>query len=326
MKAEAGFWWVLGLGLAASLALSLRLGQAELDWPEIWKLLFDPEGVSELRREIIVNLRLPRALAALLTGGALALGGVAMQAVVRNPLADPYLLGVSAGASLGATAGILFLGASSVGTPVWAFLGAMGAAGLIAFASLGARSGAHLVILLGLAASLGSLLIFLSGDAHLLQRLIYWLMGSLAPAAWDILAWPALATLAGAAFFLVQSRNLNLLSLGDDEALALGLASGRFRAACLFFTALMTSACVAYFGLIGFVGLLVPHSLRFILGGDHRRLAAGSFFAGGLFLLWVDLAARTLSRSEIPLGVITGLLGVPCFIWILWCRAAGRGA
>ncbi|MDR0356651.1 MAG: iron ABC transporter permease [Deltaproteobacteria bacterium] len=310
------------LALLGSLAVSLTIGSVSFSLGEIWTALVSSEG-GGLRREIIVNVRAPRILAAVLTGGGLALCGVVMQAVVRNPLADPYLMGVSAGASLGAGVCILILGpGSTIGLPGSAFLGALASVVLVLGLSLRSQGSQHGMILGGIAinvlcSSVGSLLIYVGDDPNLLQALVYWLMGSLAPAGWSTLIWPALAVISGTVFFLTQGRNLNLVMLGDDEARSLGLSAKRYRRLCLLLTALMTSSCVAYFGLIGFVGVIIPHSTRFLVGGSHLKLVPFSFLAGGVFMVWIDLAARSLAASEIPLGVITGLLGAPFFFWLL---------
>jgi iron complex transport system permease protein len=301
---------------------SIMSGYVDYSLKELIYRLFLDE--LSLRREILINIRLPRALAAAVVGGTLSVCGVVTQAVARNPMADPYLMGVSSGASLGAMICLLIFGGSigSFGLSSSAFLGALLSSSMILAMSLKAKATVYHMILIGLAinalcSSLGSLLIYLSDDANLLRTLVFWLMGSLAPASWGNLFWVFLASFTGLIFFIINSRNINLVNLSDDEAISLGLSPRNFRLLCLVFIALMTASSVAYFGMIGFVGIIVPHILRFIIGGNHIALVPLSFFSGGCFLVLVDLLARSIGASEIPLGVITGLLGSPFFFWLL---------
>lgn len=308
--------------LVASLAGSLFYGSVPLDVKEVFTLLFDSES-SSLRREIIVNIRLPRAVGGAITGGALALCGVAMQAVIRNPLADPYLMGVSAGASLGATFFLLMVGGmTGFGLSGFAFLGAAGSLLLVLGLSVRSKTTVHRMLLAGIAvnvlcSSLSSILIYLRADAQQLQTVVFWLMGSLAPADWAILPWPMAAVTVGLVFFLGQRRNLNLIMLSDEDAFSLGIHPARYRVVYLIVSACIASSCVAHFGMIGFMGLIVPHIMRFFVGGNHVRLVPFSFLAGSIFMVWIDILARSLVSSEIPLGLITGLLGSPFFFWLL---------
>ncbi|MDR2349690.1 MAG: iron ABC transporter permease [Deltaproteobacteria bacterium] len=311
--------------LFLSLVLSLRFGVTDFTVRELLSLLAG-EG-SGMRREILVNLRLPRFFAGALTGGSLAVCGAVMQAAVRNPMADPYLMGVSSGATLGATLCILTFGGrvGLLGLSGSAFAGAMACSLLISLISFGTRANALLMILIGLAinalcSSLGSLLVYLSFDANLLRNLVFWLMGSLAPATWDQLPFLFWINVPGLVFFCSRSRNLNLIMLGDDEAGSLGLSPGNFRLLSLGVVALMTASCVSCFGMIGFVGIIIPHVLRFFFGSNHIYLLPLSFLAGASFLVSVDLLARSAHPSEIPLGVITGIIGSPFFVWILLRR------
>jgi iron complex transport system permease protein len=310
----------MSLFLLLTLLLGLRFGVVDMNFSEIFHLLFK-DSDHAMRREIVVGIRIPRVLAAAVTGGALAVCGVVMQAVVRNPMADPYLMGVSSGASLGATVCILGFGggASALGLPISAFLGAVLTSFIILSVSSFSKGISNQLILIGLAinalcASLASLLIYLFDDAFLLRSLIFWLMGSLAPANWDNIHFPLWTSILGVIYFTINSRNLNLLMLGDDEAVSLGLNPSRFRLICLTIAALMTAAGVAFFGMIGFVGIIIPHIVRFLVGGNHIRLLPLSYLAGASFMVLVDILARNLSSSEIPLGVITGLIGSPFFI------------
>jgi iron complex transport system permease protein len=314
--------FILFVVLIINMLLSLRFGIVDFNLMEFLSLPFS--DTFSMRREILVNLRLPRCLAGALTGGSLAVCGAVMQAVVRNPMADPYLMGVSSGATLGATLCILIFGGSTglLGLSGSAFVGAMASSALILLISFRTQANALLMILIGLAinalcSSIGSLLVFLSYDANLLRNLVFWLMGSLAPTNWDKLHLLLWINIPGVVFFCLQSRNLNLIMFGDDEAGSLGLSPGNFRSLCLAITALMTASSVAFFGMIGFIGIIIPHIFRFIFGGNHIYLLPLSFLGGASFLVLVDLLARSIHLSEIPLGVITGIIGSPFFIWIL---------
>lgn len=308
--------------LIFSLVFSLFYGSVSIGIREVFTLLFDSES-SSLRREIIVNIRLPRAVGGAVTGGALALCGVAMQAVIRNPLADPYLMGVSAGASLGATFFLLMVGGTAdIGLSGFAFLGAAGSLMLVLGLSVRSKTTVHRMLLAGIAvnvlcSSLSSILIYLKADAQQLQTVVFWLMGSLAPASWETVVWPVAAVALGLLFFLGQCRNLNLIMLSDEDAFSLGIHPARYRVVYLIASAFIASSCVAHFGMIGFMGLIVPHIMRFFVGGNHVRLIPFSFLAGSIFMVWIDILSRSLVTSEIPLGLITGLLGSPFFFWLL---------
>ena len=321
---QSNFLMLAGLVLLLifSICFSLFKGSVPMSIGEVFRLLFDSES-SPLRREIIVNLRLPRAVGGAITGGTLALCGVVMQAVVRNPLADPYLMGVSAGASLGATFYLLIIGgAVGLGLSGFAFLGALLCAAMVLGLSIKTRATVYRMLLAGIAvnvlcSSLASSMIYINSDAQQLQSMVFWLMGSLAPAEWSILPWPILASVGGVIFFFSQSRNLNLIMLSDEDAYSLGINPVKCRFYYLVVAALITSSCVAHFGMIGFMGIIVPHIMRFLVGGNHLRLVPFSFLAGSIFMVWIDILAKTISTSEVPLGIVTGLLGSPFFFWLL---------
>lgn len=292
-------------------------------------------GPGSAVHDVVWLIRLPRLVLAVAVGGCLSLSGVAMQAVVQNPLADPYVLGISSGASFGATLALLLgtgavLGGNLVG--ITAFLGALGASFAVVFlASLGGRANAVKLLLAGTAVSsvcgaFSNFLIYRADADHAVSQVARWTMGSLAAASWPVNGVLAAVALAGAAFFLTQCRALNLMLLGDDTAVTLGADLHRRRVAYLAVSALMTGFAVWAAGIIGFVGLVVPHVVRMLFGTDHRRLVPLSALAGGLFLLWADVLCRVvLPGNELPIGILTSMLGAPVFLFLMARNRYGFG-
>jgi iron complex transport system permease protein len=293
--------------------------------------LLDPTWET-VQDRIIWTFRLPRTLLAMVVGAGLALIGTVLQAVVRNPLADPYLLGVSSGASLGAVL-VLALGPAVVGglsLSVAAFLGGLLATGLVyLLAQRGGRIAPSRLILAGVAlaylfqACYSFLLLTTQPEAA--QGVLFWLLGSLGGARWSDLTLPAMALLAGSAVLVLQARPLNSLLAGEETAVSLGLGVNRFRVQMLLITSLLVGVMVAVAGAIAFVGLIVPHLVRLVVGADHRRVLPAAMLAGAVFLVLVDLAARTLNQpAELPLSIVTALVGVPFFLWLLRRRERSR--
>ena len=325
------------ISLLLSLALSCALGAQPLS-------LAAALSGAEPDRAILLGLRLPRALLGAVVGVALSASGTALQALLRNPLAEPFVLGVSGGAALGGAVALLAGGllgglwaplqALAQGPPVAA--GAVaGAAGATVLAFAVGRVGGRLVpeaaLLVGIvfnafAAALITVLKILVAPEQA-ARLLYWLMGSVGyEPAGAILATAAVVLLAVGALVALSAR-LNLLSLGDDEAASLGVEVGRVRAAVLLATSAATGAAVALSGMVGFVGLIVPHLVRRVLGPDHRILVPASALFGGAFLVLADAAARVAFLplgSEPPVGALTALAGGPMFLWLL--RRQERGS
>lgn len=324
-------------GLAALLLLSITLavmiGPVPIAPDLVWRValhqlapgLVTPDWAA-FQQNIVWELRFPRVLLGGLVGAGLAVVGATMQALVRNPLADPYLLGVSSGASLGAVA-VIALGLSWFGIfslSIAAFLGALLAFGAVyALAQHGGRLTTGRLILSGVAVAyvLGALtnvLIFSAADGEQAQSVIFWMLGGLSGARWDLLPLPALALSLGTLALIAQARALNALSVGEETAATLGVDTSRFRGQTFALTALLTGTLVAVSGGIGFVGLMLPHILRLLVGADHRRLLPVAALAGASFLIWVDVLARVLiAPQELPLGIITALLGAPFFIWLM---------
>lgn len=277
-------------------------------------------GGGELEARIITELRLPRAVAAFIIGGLLSLAGCLMQVLLRNPLADPYVLGVSGGAAFAALLGIS-LGLSGLPIPALAFLGALASMLLVFVVARGSGPWSTTRVLLSgvvVAAGWGALITLLlaTGSDSSLKSMLYWLMGDLTYAR---LGWPWLLALAGLTGVLwLRARSLNVLAGGEVHAALLGESSRRLFWEIYVVGALLTALAVSIAGSIGFVGLIVPHLMRLIIGADHRRLLPAAMLFGGAFLVLADTAARTvIAPRQLPVGVLTALIGVPIFLFLL---------
>lgn len=305
----------------ASLATGLLAGAVPLSPSQLWNGLVDPAAPSA---DILRNLRIPRVLLAFLVGGSLGISGAALQALVRNPLAEPYLLGLSGGAGLGAVVAIGLNIPSAWAIPIAAFAGAMAAVGLVYRLSLvdGRRLDPRILLLAGVvvgafATALMSAIIVLS-DAVQLRNAFLWLLGGFSAASWRALAIFLAYSAVPLLILLLSGRSLDLLVLGEETAQHLGADVERIRTVVYVTTALLTAAAVAACGIIGFVGLVVPHAIRRIWGPIHRTLLPLVFVASGSFLVLADAVARTVVRpAELPVGVVTALVGVPLFAVLL---------
>ncbi|WP_019911971.1 FecCD family ABC transporter permease [Paenibacillus sp. HW567] len=279
--------------------------------------------------DIIWKIRFPRVLMAMFIGAGLTLCGTIMQAAVQNPLADPYILGISSGASLGATFAIL-IGFGSMGLlgqtgiAFWAFAGAVGASLLVLLlASAGGKMTSVKLVLAGmvinaLCTAFANFIVYFANNAEGIKTVTFWTMGSLAASSWDKLPLIGVAVLLSVIFFLLQSRVLNTMLLGDEAAVTLGINLSVYRKAYMILTALITGVMVASCGMIGFVGLIIPHMVRGLVGSDHRRLLPASILFGAIFLIWTDVIARTIVPNvELPIGIITALIGAPMFMYML---------
>ncbi|MFV9503418.1 MAG: FecCD family ABC transporter permease [Oscillochloridaceae bacterium umkhey_bin13] len=324
--------------LLLSITLAVMIGPVQAAPGLVWRVvlhqvapgLITPDW-EVFQQTIVWAIRLPRVLLGGLVGAGLAVVGATMQALVRNPLADPYLLGVSSGASLGAVA-VILLGFSWFGIfslSSAAFLGALIAFGTVyGLAQQGGRLTTSRLILSGVAVSyvfsaLTNFLIYNADDGEEVKSVIFWMLGSLGGARWDYLGLPAMALILGTLYLTLQARSLNALSVGEETAVTLGVDPSRFRQQIFALTALLTGTLVAVSGGIGFVGLMLPHILRMLVGADHRRLLPVAALTGAIFLIWVDVLARVIvAPQELPIGIITALLGAPFFIWLM--RRSGR--
>jgi iron complex transport system permease protein len=323
---------VLAVVLAASIILAITFGPADITAGEVWASVLHHLGMGTtpldpLRDGIVWELRMPRVLTAAAVGAGLAVSGAVMQALTRNPLADPYLLGLSSGASLGAVA-VLLLGAAIV-LPVAAFLGALLALGLtLALASSLGRITPTRTVLAGvavsaLASAITSLIIFwwVTGDSY--REILSWLLGSLAGARWSAVAITFAAIVIAGIPILLSGRTLDAFAFGDTSAAALGINVQGVRWSLLAVTALLTGAMVSVSGSIGFVGLILPHAVRLVVGPRHRVLLPLVALAGAIFLIWADTAARSLfDPRELPVGIVTAIIGAPVFALLLARRRA----
>ena len=327
--------WSVGVALAGVLGLaalaSLGWGTSSLGPADVWEVVAGAGSPGD--RLIVWRLRAPRVVLAVAVGGGLSVIGVAMQALVRNPLAEPYIVGASSGASAGAA--LFFLGflppvvSKAVSMPVAAVAGAWLAVTVV---FLIARSGPVLstgrLLLAGVAMSalLGSVTAFVtyaSPEPDKLRAVLFWLLGSLGGAGWRDVAAPVVVSVGSALALWALARPLDLLTTGEEPAAALGVPVERLKRVLLALSAVATGVLVAAAGVIGFVGLIVPHAIRILVGASHRRLVPFAFLGGALFLVLADLAARTvLDGQEVPVGVLTAICGVPFFLLLL--RKAGR--
>lgn len=331
----------LGLLLAACMIAGLAIGSISIPPMDVARNLlhqllpgmFDASGAPH-HQMIITHVRGPRVVLGAVVGAGLAVIGMTLQALVHNPLADPYLLGVSSGASVGAVAVIVtggaILGAASM--PVAAFVGAVGALGLVYFLS---RAGGQItttrLVLAGVAvayvlSAVTSLMLLTARSGDQARQVLTWMLGGLGGAQWNSLWLPLAAVLLGLVYLLAHARTLNVLLAGDEAAVTMGVDADRFRVATFVLASLMTGVLVAVSGPIGFVGLILPHAVRLLVGSDHRRALPAAALAGASFLILADIAARTwASPQEIPVGVLTALCGGPFFLWLIR-RDARRGA
>lgn len=331
----------VGLGLigllVATVGVAVAIGSSTIEPVDVYWVLADhlfgiDNSISPTIDRIVWQLRLPRAILACLVGGGLSIIGVAMQTLVRNPLAEPYILGISSGASAGAS--LFYLGflppllSKTLTMPFAAFLGGLAS---IAIVYLVARDGPRVsvarLLLAGVAmsalmASVTSFVTFSSPEPDKLRAVLFWLLGSLNGTRWEQLPIPALTTGLGLTTLLLLARPLDAMLIGEEPAQSLGMPVEALKRGLIVLAALVTGTLVAVSGAIGFVGLIIPHAVRLLAGVPHRRLIPLSFLAGAVFLCWADLAARTvLPAQELPVGILTALCGVPFFLVLLRRRA-----
>ncbi|WP_408956557.1 FecCD family ABC transporter permease [Natroniella sp. ANB-PHB2] len=335
-KAE---WYAIIIGLMICLIavtiLGVSLGATEISFSDVSKILinevpvlgnFIELGDVEINQVIIFQLRLPRVLLAALVGVALATSGTAFQALFKNPMADPYIIGISSGASLGAALGMIFnidinfLKFNTI--PLFAFIGALGTTFIVYnLARNGRKVAVATLLLAGIAiasflSAVVSLLMFFNDDS--IQQIIFWTMGSLANSSWQRVEMIWIYIFVGYLIIHFLAKDLNIMLLGEESAQSLGVEVEKIKKILLLAGALLAGAAVAGSGVIGFVGLIIPHIVRLVIGPDHRILIPSSALVGASFLILADLLARGLiAPIEIPVGIITSLFGAPFFIYLL---------
>lgn len=306
--------------------LGLLTGSVTIEPAAVWQALTSPDQLDDVSRTILIDIRLPRLVLGLLVGACLSVAGCGFQGILRNPLADPYIVGTSAGASLGATIAIVLHVASPLAwlspVPLFAFVGAL-AAMLVVYklARIGGTLPVETFLLAGVVVGsfAGALVSFLMTLADQdLHRVVLWLMGSLGQTDLGLFWMVAPYLLIGGAILCWLSPALNIISMGDETASSLGINVERLKILVIMAGSLVTAAAVAAAGLIGFLGLVVPHLVRMIVGPDHRVLIPVAAINGASFLVLADTVARTVANpQELPVGVITALVGAPFFFWLL---------
>ena len=335
--------------LVLSVFLAVTIGSVSIPFTDVYKVIssntgeiissvFSGEPInigSGKVNDVVWYIRLPRLILALGVGMGLSVCGVIMQAVVKNPLAEPYVLGISSGASLGATSAIMLgvgaaFGANSIG--IMACRGAcLVSVGVVGIANIGGHANSVKLLLAGMALSsvcsaFSSFIVYIAHDKEGMETVTYWTMGSMAGASWerDVVVLPIV--IAGTLFFLTQYRTLNLMLLGDETAITLGTDLHLWRQIYLLVSALMVGFVVYAAGMIGFVGLVVPHLVRMVFGTDHRKMIPISALVGAIFLIWADVLCRVLIPGmELPIGILTSMIGGPCFIYLMARKRYGFG-
>ena len=321
------FWTIAFASLAAAAVLGVVLGPVRLSPWSLWAALAghgDPVSVT-----IVQTIRLPRVALAALVGAALGMSGAAMQGTLRNGLAEPYLLGVSGGAAVGAVAAIALGWNAAVGVPLAAFVGATVAAALVLSLSriAGGRADVRLLLMAGVVvgafANAAIMVAYATAPPETVRGALWWMMGSVDSADWQRVSWLTVYVAVGGSALVVWARDLDALALGDDGAAALGVDVERASRRAYLLAALLAAATVAAAGLVGFVGLVVPHMVRAAGLRRSRALMCGAAVVGATLVIAADVVARTVRPpTELPLGAVTALLGVPFFLWQLRRLAA----
>ena len=330
---------VAGLSLLA-LVLGISIGETDISARIVYEVLANhllaaSYPVDPINAGIVWNYRLTRALVAASCGAGLAISGVILQTLLRNALAEPYLLGISAGASTGAVlVSVAGLGAGLISMTGGAFMGAVCAFALVALLAHAAGSGglrnSGQIVLAGIAGSqlfnaLTSLIITKSGSAEQARGIMFWLLGNLSGVRWPDTLLSAAMVAVGLLVCLLHARSLDAFSFGTESAATLGVAVRRVQLTLLLTAALITAVMVSIVGAVGFVGLVIPHAARLLVGVRHRRLIPASALIGAIFLIAADVVSRTLIKGQVlPIGVITALVGAPAFAGILLSRRKGR--
>ena len=318
MSRVRGRWIIAAAALVAAAVLSIALGSVRLSPGAVLQALWgagDPNAVT-----IVRVLRLPRVVLAMLLGAGLGMSGASLQGVMRNPLAEPYLLGVSGGAAVGAVIAVS-LGAAVGLVPIAAFAGAVIAVTVAFFVAHAApgRGDARVLLMAGVIvgafANAAIMLLLANADASTMRGALWWMMGSVSAATWDQIGWLAFYVAVGGALLVGWARQIDILALGEDAAAGLGLEADRAAKRVYLVASLVAAATVAAAGLVGFVGLVVPHIARRLGAGAHRSVILGSALLGATLVVAADLLARVaMPPAELPLGAVTAVIGVPFFL------------
>ncbi|WP_017580926.1 FecCD family ABC transporter permease [Nocardiopsis valliformis] len=318
--------------LLVSIGVAITLGPADVSLVNVRDIVLNHLGITDVpvrvsKDAIVWNDRLPRSLVAAACGAGLGLCGVILQSLLRNPLADPYVLGISSGASTGAVViGILGIGGTALGVSGGAFIGSVTAFTIVLLLVGMTGGGNDKVILAGIAvtqlfSALTSFVVFAFADSDQARGVMFWLLGSLEGVRWNDVVLCGLVVLAGTVFCLLRAPVLDAFAFGDDVASSLGVSVRQARITFMTVTALLTATMVSVAGAIGFVGLVLPHAARFLTGPLHARLVPVTALAGAVFMVWVDAISRVaFAPSPLPIGVGTALVGVPVFIGIMFRR------
>ncbi|SDH21573.1 iron ABC transporter permease [Marvinbryantia formatexigens DSM 14469] len=328
--------------LILSMILAIGIGPVSIPFQTVWQVVLhhltgigDVEDIRMSTQNIVWHLRTPRVLMGAMVGSALTLSGVAMQSFTKNPLASPYVLGVSSGATFGASLAIVtgalsFLGAYSV--QGGAFIGAMAAILIVYYMAKSGKEVAPIkLVLVGTAISamftaFSNFLIYKAPDDSKIREVTFWTLGSVASAQWEELLPLFVVLIPGFLCLYALSTSMNALLMGESSAVTLGININLVRKITVFLSAALTGTAVAVTGSIGFVGLVIPHIVRSMVGADHRKVIPISTLLGAIFLVWVDVGARMLDQpSEIPIGIITSMLGAPVFLWMIRVRKYSFG-
>ena len=333
---------ILLIILLLSIGFAVTMGSVDISIKEVYEVILyklfnigdSSIGIGAVS-DVVWLIRMPRIVLAIAVGAGLSVVGIIMQAIVKNPLADPYILGVSSGASLGATLAVVLgigsvFGSNSLG--IMGFIGAFGVSILVLMTSnIGGRSNSIKLLLAGMAlssvcSSFSSFLVYISDDSQKLKTITFWLMGSLAGAKWNEIAFILPIIILEVIFFTTQYRILNLMLLGDEVSITLGTDLHKFRIIYLLITSLMIGLLVYVSGMIGFIGLIIPHIVRIIFGTDHKKIIPIAALLGAIILIWADVISRILIKgTEIPIGIVISIIGAPLFVWLMIKKNYGFG-
>lgn len=328
--------------LVVSVLIGITLGSTNISTKDVYgvilNLLFkdtNKDLASGVTHDIIIYMRMPRTILAIGVGISLSVCGAVMQAIVKNPLADPYILGVSSGASFGATLAIMLGIGSFFGSNFVGIMGCLGAfavsLSVVAISNIGSRSNSVKLLLSGMAISsvcsaISSFIVYFANDKEGMMSISYWLMGSLGGARWQNIAIVIPISIICTLFFISQFRVLNLMLLGDEVAITLGTDLSKYRNRFLLVSSILVGFAVYSAGMIGFVGLIIPHVVRLLVGTNHKKLLPVCALCGALLLVWADILCRSIiPGKEMPVGIMISMIGAPCFIYLMVKKSYGFG-